>query len=305
LQVLEEGELLMSKQLNQNEINELKKAQQDELVGQEVYGRLSKIIKDSNNAKILAKISEEEREHAKIFKKYTQTELKVNKFRVFFYLFVSRVFGLTFGIKLQEKGEEEAQKNYKRIHSAIPEMKEIIEAEEKHEAELIDMINEERLSYMSSVVLGLNDALVELTGALAGFTLSIQNSRIIALLGLITGISASFSMAASEYLSTKSEPDPEEQKRAGKSALYTGVAYILTVIALITPYFLIDNYIYSLIMTIVVALLIIFVFNYYISIANDYDFKKRFMEMAVISIGVAALSFVIGYLVKTFLGLEL
>jgi len=295
----------MSKQLNQNEINELKKAQQDELVGQEVYGRLSKIIKDSNNAKILAKISEEEREHAKIFKKYTQTELKVNKFRVFFYLFVSRVFGLTFGIKLQEKGEEEAQKNYKRIHSAIPEMKEIIEAEEKHEAELIDMINEERLSYMSSVVLGLNDALVELTGALAGFTLSIQNSRIIALLGLITGISASFSMAASEYLSTKSEPDPEEQKRAGKSALYTGVAYILTVIALITPYFLIDNYIYSLIMTIVVALLIIFVFNYYISIANDYDFKKRFMEMAVISIGVAALSFVIGYLVKTFLGLEL
>jgi len=305
LQVLEEGELLMSKQLNQNEINELKKAQQDELVGQEVYGRLSKIIKDSNNAKILAKISEEEREHAKIFKKYTQTELKVNRFRVFFYLFVSRVFGLTFGIKLQEKGEEEAQKNYKRIHSAIPEMKEIIEAEEKHEAELIDMINEERLSYMSSVVLGLNDALVELTGALAGFTLSIQNSRIIALLGLITGISASFSMAASEYLSTKSEPDPEEQKRAGKSALYTGVAYILTVIALITPYFLIDNYIYSLIMTIVVALLIIFVFNYYISIANDYDFKKRFMEMAVISIGVAALSFVIGYLVKTFLGLEL
>jgi len=295
----------MSKQLNQNEINELKKAQQDELVGQEVYGRLSKIIKDSNNAKILAKISEEEREHAKIFKKYTQTELKVNRFRVFFYLFVSRVFGLTFGIKLQEKGEEEAQKNYKRIHSAIPEMKEIIEAEEKHEAELIDMINEERLSYMSSVVLGLNDALVELTGALAGFTLSIQNSRIIALLGLITGISASFSMAASEYLSTKSEPDPEEQKRAGKSALYTGVAYILTVIALITPYFLIDNYIYSLIMTIVVALLIIFVFNYYISIANDYDFKKRFMEMAVISIGVAALSFVIGYLVKTFLGLEL
>jgi len=295
----------MSKQLNQNEINELKKAQQDELVGQEVYGRLSRIVKDPHNAKLLAKISEEEKEHAKIFKKYTQAELKVNKFRVFFYLFVSRVFGLTFGIKLQEKGEEEAQKNYKRMHSAIPEMKEIIEAEEKHEAELIDMINEERLSYMSSVVLGLNDALVELTGALAGFTLSIQNSRIIALLGLITGISASFSMAASEYLSTKAEPDPEEQKRAGKSALYTGVAYILTVIALITPYFLIDNYIYSLIMTIVVALLIIFVFNYYISIANDYDFKKRFMEMALISIGVAALSFVIGYLVKTFLGLEL
>jgi len=145
---------------------------------------------------------------------------------------------------------------------------------------------------------------VELTGALAGFTLSIQNSKIIAILGLITGISASLSMAASEYLSTKSDPDPEEQKRAGKSALYTGVAYILTVIALIAPYFLIESYIYSLIMTIFVALVIIFVFNYYISIANDYNFKKRFIEMAAISIGVAALSFIIGYLVKTFLGFE-
>ena len=291
-------------QLSEDEIIELKKAQQDELVGKEVYGRLSKLVKESHNSKILAKISEDEKEHAQIFKKYTQTNLKVDKFRVFFYVFISRVFGLTFGIKLQEKGEEAAQSNYKQLLNSIPEMKEIIEAEEKHETELIDMINEERLSYMSSVVLGLNDALVELTGALAGFTLSIQNSRIIALLGLITGISASLSMAASEYLSTKSEVDPELQQRAGKSALYTGIAYILTVIALIIPYFLIHNYIISLIVTIIIALIIIFVFNFYISVANDYNFKKRFIEMASISIGVAALSFIIGYLVKTFLGFE-
>jgi len=295
---------LVTIQLSEDEIIELKKAQQDELVGKEVYGRLSKLVKESHNSKILAKISEDEKEHAQIFKKYTQTNLKVDKFRVFFYVFISRVFGLTFGIKLQEKGEEAAQSNYKQLLNSIPEMKEIIEAEEKHETELIDMINEERLSYMSSVVLGLNDALVELTGALAGFTLSIQNSRIIALLGLITGISASLSMAASEYLSTKSEVDPELQQRAGKSALYTGIAYILTVIALIIPYFLIHNYIISLIVTIIIALIIIFVFNFYISVANDYNFKKRFIEMASISIGVAALSFIIGYLVKTFLGFE-
>lgn len=290
--------------LSEDEIIELKEAQQDELVGMEVYARLSKLVKDSHNSEILAKISEDEKEHAQIFRKYTQTDLKVDKFRVFFYVFISKVFGLTFGIKLQEKGEEVAQSNYKQLINSIPEMKEIIEAEEKHETELIDMINEESLSYMSSVVLGLNDALVELTGALAGFTLSIQNSRIIALLGLITGISASLSMAASEYLSTKSEVDPELQQRAGKSALYTGIAYILTVIALIIPYFLINNYIISLIVTIIIALIIIFVFNFYISVANDYNFKRRFIEMASISIGVAALSFIIGYLVKTFLGFE-
>jgi len=184
-------------------------------------------------------------------------------------------------------------------------MEEIIEAEEKHEAELINLINEERLSYMSSIVLGLNDALVELTGALAGFTLSIQNSKIIALMGLITGISASLSMAASEYLSTKSESDPKIQQRAAKSALYTGIAYISTVIALVIPYFLMDHYIASLITTIIIAITIIFIFNFYISVANDYNFKRRFIEMAAISIGVATLSFIIGYLVKIFLGFEI
>lgn len=292
-------------ELSNKEISELKKAQQDELVGQYVYNSLSKLIKDPHNSKILARISDDEKRHVNIFRKYTGEDLKVNKYKVFFYVFISRIFGLTFGIKLQEKSEEEAQKNYKNMLKVIPEMKDIIADEEKHEAELISMIYEEKLSYMSSVVLGLNDALVELTGALAGFTLSVQNSKIIALLGLITGISASFSMAASEYLSTRAEQDPEQQKRAGKSAFYTGVAYILTVLALVTPFFLIKNYFYSLITTILIALAIIFVFNYYISVVNDYSFKKRFMEMAIISMGVASLSFIIGFFVKEFLGFEL
>jgi VIT1/CCC1 family predicted Fe2+/Mn2+ transporter len=61
----------------------------------------------------------------------------------------------------------------------------------------------------------------------------------------------------------------------------------------------------SLIVTIVIAITIIFVFNFYISVANDYNFKRRFIEMAVISISVATLSFIIGYLVKTFLGFKI
>ncbi|NLL61760.1 MAG: rubrerythrin family protein [Candidatus Atribacteria bacterium] len=295
----------MDYRFSDRELAELKKAQQDELVGQQVYGKLAELTKDPHNSKILAKIANDEKEHAKVFRKYTQTDLKVDRFKVFFYVFVARAFGLTFSIKLQEKGEAATQKKYKQMFNAVPEIKKIIEDEEKHEAELINMINEEKLSYMSSIVLGLNDALVELTGALAGFTLSIRNSRIIALLGLITGISASLSMAASEYLSNKADPDPENREKAKRSALYTGTAYILTVIALVTPYFLYKNYLFSFTMTIAVALFIIFVFNYYISVVNDYDFKKRFLEMASISIGVAALSSLIGFLVKTFLGFEL
>lgn len=160
------------------------------------------------------------------------------------------------------------------------------------------MMNEERLEYMGSVVLGLNDALVELTGALAGFTFALQNSRIIGVLGLITGIAASLSMGASEYLSSKHE----QQKKAGKAAGYTAIAYIVTVMFLIFPFLFLNDPFLSLILTVLIAIGIIAVFNYYVAVAKDFSFKKRFIEMAGISLGVAGASFLIGMLVKTTLG---
>ena len=161
-----------------------------------------------------------------------------NRWKVFFYFWISRILGITFGIKLMERGEERAQINYEIIARKIPKASQIIADEHAHEQELIGLIEEERLNYVGSIVLGLNDALVELTGALAGFTFALQNTRLIALAGLITGIAASFSMAASEYLSTKSEGSGE---RALKSSIYTGAAYIVTVILLILPYLLVNG----------------------------------------------------------------
>ena len=159
------------------------------------------------------------------------------------------------------------------------------------------MIDEERLKYVGSVVLGLNDALVELTGALAGLTFALQNPRLVATAGFITGIAASLSMAASEYLSTKSEG---EGKDPVKSCIYTGIAYVLTVLVLILPFLLLNNLYLSLSITLSSAILIIFIFTFYISVAKGLPFKKRFFEMALISIGVASLSFIIGLFVRRF-----
>ena len=150
------------------------------------------------------------------------------------------------------------------------------------------MLDEERLSYVGSMVLGMNDAMVEMTGTLAGLTLAMQNTRLIALSGLITGIAATLSMASSEYLSSKSEGRPD----ALKSASYTGVAYLVTVALLILPYLLFDesHYLWAMGTMVVIVLLILVVFNYYLSVAQDLPFKKRFGQMAGISLGVAALS---------------
>jgi VIT1/CCC1 family predicted Fe2+/Mn2+ transporter len=200
-----------------------------------------------------------------------------------------------------EQGEAAVQKDYAAVSNAIPEAKKFQHEEDVHEEQLINMLDEERLRYAGSVVLGLNDALVELTGALAGLTLALQNEKLIALSGLITGIAASMSMAASEYLSTRSEDTGKHPVRA---ALYTGIAYIITVALLVLPYLLIGNYIVDLVIALTTAVIIIAVFNYYISVAKGESFRARFIEMAALSLSVAAFSFVIGYFIRKWLGIE-
>jgi VIT1/CCC1 family predicted Fe2+/Mn2+ transporter len=276
-------------------------AQKNEITEHHVYRRLAGAVKDPHNRKVLEKISNEEFNHYKFWKEYTNREVRPNRRQVFKFFFISRILGITFGIKLMERGEQQAQIDYERIAKTIPEAEKIVADEDRHEQQLIGMVKEERLQYIGSVVLGLNDALVELTGALAGLTFALQNTRLIALAGLITGIAASFSMAASEYLSKKSE---ESERNAGRSSLYTGIAYIFTVFLLIFPYLIFKNYFLCLGITIAIAIIIILVFNFYISVAKDLSFKRRFAEMASLSLGIAVLSFGIGYLIRIILGVD-
>ena len=111
-----------------------------------------------------------------------------------------------------ENGEENAQEEYTLLANEVPESIEIRTQEEEHEAALIAMLDEERLQYVGSMVLGLNDALVELTGAIAGVTFALANARLVALTGIITGVSATFSMAASNYLAERADNNPKALK---------------------------------------------------------------------------------------------
>lgn len=276
--------------------------QRVEITEYHIYKRLAKNIKDPENSKILDQIADDELRHYNDWKKYTQREIKPNMWNVWKYYLISRIFGYTFGIKLMEQGEEKAQENYAQLKGKIPDIDKWIHEEEIHEQKLIAMLDEERLRYAGSVVLGLNDALVELTGALAGLTLALQNVKLIALSGLITGIAASLSMAASEYLATRSE---DTEKHPVRAAIYTGIAYIITVALLVLPYLLFENYILDLLITLTIGVGIIAIFNYYISVAKDESFKKSFLEMAGLSLGVATFSFIIGYFIRQWLGVDI
>jgi len=281
---------------------ELLKAQKTEITEYHVYKNIAKTLPDEENRRVVEEIGQDEKRHYEIWKGYTGKEVEPDRFQIWLYTTISKLLGFTFGFKLMELGEEKAQVNYEKIADDIPEARDVIQDEDEHENKLLEMLDEETLVYAGSVVLGLNDALVELTGALAGLTLAFRDVNIIALSGLVTGIAASFSMGASEYLSTSSE---KSEKNPVKAAIYTGIAYIVTVALLILPYLMLENEYICLGISLATSIVIIAVFNFYIAVAKDEPFGKRFFEMAGLSLGVAALSFLIGFLIRQWLGVDI
>jgi len=281
----------------------IKKMQQSELTESVIYEKIAACAKGDENKATLRRLAAEEKGHYELWKRYTGMDMKPETGKVLKYVFLARTLGFTFAVKLMERGEGNAQEEYALLAGEVPESIAIRHQEEEHEAALMEMLDEERLQYVGSMVLGLNDALVELTGSLAGFAFALQNNRLIALSGLIVGISATFSMASSEFLAARSEGRSD----ALKSCSYTGIAYLLTVIALIAPYLLLPagSYIPALVCMLAVVILIIGGFTYYTSVAQDQPFKSRFLEMAGISITVAVVSFIVGILAKQFLGVDL
>ncbi|MBN1688372.1 MAG: VIT1/CCC1 transporter family protein [Candidatus Omnitrophica bacterium] len=288
--------------LDQAIINKLLHFQKSEITEHHIYKHLSQSVKDPSNREILKRISDEELGHYQLWKRLTNREVAPDRWKIWKYVWISRLFGLTFGLKLMEQGEGKAQLSYGEIEALVPDAVKVHQDESEHEKAILNLINEELLDYVGSAVLGLNDALVELTGALAGLTFALQNTRLVAVAGLITGIAASFSMAASEYLSTKSEGG---HRNPLKSSLYTGAAYVITVTLLIFPYLVFKNIFLCLGLCLTMAVLIIYVFTFYISTARDLPFKKRFFEMASISLGVAFLTFLIGLVVRSVFQLDI
>lgn len=257
-----------------------------------------KARRKKENRDMILGIAEEELKHYNIWKKYSRQDVAPNYFAVFFGSLFTFVVGYVFMLKWMEKRADAlfTEKNLALLAPVIPEVELVImQDEHRHESEILSLVDREALRFVGSIVLGLNDALVEMIGGLAGFTFAYQDAKLIATTGFITGVAASLSMAASEYLSLKSEGRPD----AITASVFTGAAYIIVVLLLIAPYILMPHQIYlALSMVVCIVLLIILMFNYYMAVVQSTPLWPRFLEMAVISLGVAGISFIIGILAK-------
>ncbi len=283
-------------------MEELYQQQQHEITEYHIYKQLAALSQDEENTGILNEIAGQELAHYHVWREITGKEARPNQRKIRKYIRLAKIFGLSFALRLMEKGEVDATTFYDSIAGKYPQALAIKEDEEEHEQKLIGILNDERLNYAGAIVLGLNDALVEFTGTLAGLTFAFANNLIVGSTGLVMGVAASLSMAASGYLASREE-DVDDTNPV-TSAIYTGSAYILTVVFLVLPYFLLSNPYLALGIMLIVTIFIIAGYTYYISVAKNISFRKRFVEMALISLGVAVISFGIGMLIKVVFKVE-
>ncbi len=272
----------------------------------EVYRRLAKMQEDPVNQSILEGIALEEERHEAVIAKMTGEEVKADRAKVTRQIVLARLFGFTFSVKMMEATEQDAAAEYRNLG-----LHDIAEEEEAHEQNMIGMLDEERLRYSGSVVLGMSDALVELTGALAGLTFALQDLNLVALAGLVTGIAAAFSMGASEYLSSRTEKKAES---AVKAAFFTWISYLLTVLLLVAPFLIfqadspefhgLGPHVQALMCTFAAGLLIVALFNFYLSVIEEVSFRSRFLEMAGILGMVSLISYGIGIALRGALGVD-
>ncbi|RZD51981.1 MAG: rubrerythrin family protein, partial [Methanobacteriota archaeon] len=259
----------------------------------EIYRRLAKKQKNPSNQKILEQIAEEEGRHETVLAEATGQTVKPMMWKVWLHSQMAWIFGLTFAVKMLERVERDASTEYRKLG-----YDDLADEEDSHEQRLIGLLEEGRLNYIGSVVLGMSDALIELTGALAGLTFAFADLKLVALAGLVTGIAAAFSMGASEYLSTRSEKKDTNPLTA---AMFTWIAYLLTVFLLVAPYLLIspdtspvyglEPHVLALVCTLIIGIVVIASFNFYVSVVEEVSFLHRFSEMAGLLFVVSLISF--------------
>ena len=283
------------------------RAARDEFTDHTVYLALSDFEKNPKFKQALKGLAETERVHYEFWRKYSPSEhLKVNRLRVYLVLMLRVLLGLTFTLKFLERHEDAVIRGYNEIGPIVPvadrsRFGEIVLQEEQHENFLMGEIEEGRVKYMSFIVLGLADAVVEVAAIHAG-SLGIYNrTELAGLAGIVAGMAASIAMASAAYAQAKQGFSGS----AKKSAVYTGVSYMITASLLALPYFLTKNMLTALLTSLTVGVALVASVTYYDTVISGRVFRKQFTEITAIIFGGTVALYVVGLVIRNIFGISI
>jgi VIT1/CCC1 family predicted Fe2+/Mn2+ transporter len=279
----------------------------DEYADYAVYKKLSESRFEKNRAfkKTLARLAKMEYHHYVFWSKYCpDRQVSPSRLKVSLIVFLRFVLGVTFAVKYLERTETKVIKKYKGLSHRIPSrdkraFNEMIADEEEHEREFYERFDEPHIKYISFIVLGLADALVEIAGIHAG-SLGIYNSTELAgLAGVVAGAAASIAMASAAYAQAKAG----FKGSATVSAVYTGISYFVTAVILATPYFLTKVMVNALLASLTLAVVVIAFISFYGSVISGSVFRKDFIEVTAIMLGATFALYVLGFAIRHLTGI--
>lgn len=285
--------------MKEDTIKKILQYQKNEITEHILYAALAGRL-SGKNSEIMKKISSDELKHYNFFKKITGRDIKPDYIKIYFYRFVSRIFGLTFTLKMMSNGEDQAEHNYEEVEDSVPGIKKIISEEVKHEEALISQIEEGIITHMGSMVLAINNSIQEITGIVVGLTFALSNAILVGKTALISGMAATLAMVASEYLSQKSEAD--DSAEPVRAAAYTGIVYVVVVAAIVSPYFIFADHYAALLAALSSVVIIVTVFTFFMSVVKGLSYRKALLEVTSITAAVVSLSLGLGMVIKLIFG---
>lgn len=306
----------------------------DEERSNQVYQYLAQREKNPQHHQELLRFARMEKEHAAFWEEVLKKRGKsVSPPKTFFikwlFSFLKLFLGYRFVNRVMEVAENKTIKKYYLLadHPGLTEeeqqrLREIIQDEILHETyfgETREGIEEN----IRDIFLGLNDGLVEILCAVAGFSGLYNESRWIALSGLVVGLSGTLSMAIGTYISVKNQKDVKEMgffrmrvlkelfqtgtlppppgEHPLRAGVLTGMFYLLATFIIIFPFFILSQPLVSLGISVLFAILVWGVSGIIIALSSGLTLGKKIGEMLLTGLGAAAITYTFGDLLNRFI----
>ncbi|MEM4842453.1 MAG: hypothetical protein QW617_04430, partial [Acidilobaceae archaeon] len=270
----------------------------EELSAYLIYNMLFQQEENPKLRESLAKAAERELAHYEFWKTLAGRDCRdISKLRINLFLLSRRLLGLTFTLRLLERGEKKAVREYSAISESLraelrEKVREILEDEEEHEEAWMKALAEEErvVRYLGFIALGVADSIIELTGVFAGFLGATASTRLAGLAGLVVGIAAALSMAGAAYAQARHEAESKVDPLT--SAIATGLSYIFVVILLTTPFLLLENATIALATSLATATAIVSAFTLYSSVIKNTSYLRDLSETLAVMIVTIIIAYV-------------
>lgn len=290
-----------------------------ELFDHLLYSELARIEKNQKIKEVLEELANGEKTHLEFWRNVARTRnISVNglgfydRIKLFLLKTFRRIFGLPLTIKLAEFGEiNDAEKYYRLSREAE------FNEEEKHK--LLDIMNQELIheevltqtqidvEKIRDSIYAISDGLIEVLAGVSGLASVLTTPFLVALGGLIIGISGMISMSIGAYLSSSSEEeikkttvrklDKEEEARGRteESVKTTAISYIIGAIIPVLPFLLGISGLPGLVISYAITGISTLIVGSIIGLLSNVNPIKKGLTMAGLAIGAALVTHAIGY----------